>query len=83
MGGKVVGLRDVSYMNADESEFWATYGLEDGDIAVTRAAFEGADLWFERRLKDKIFMSGRLHDAILAAKVKVKFQFARARIVEM
>lgn len=81
VGGKVVGLRDVSYTKADGSEFWATYDLEDGDIAVTRAAFEGADLWFERRLKDKIFMSGRLHDAILAAKVKVKFQFAQARFI--
>ncbi len=63
-------------------ELWATYRLEDGDIAVTAAALGGADLWFERKLENKIFMSGRLHDAILAAKVKTKFQFAKAQIID-
>lgn len=62
-------------------ELWATYDLEDGDIALTVAALEGADLWHERKLENKLFMSGRLHDAILAAKVKVKFRFAKVRII--
>lgn len=66
----------------DGYELWATYKLEDGDIALTGAALEGADLWFERKLEDSIFMSGRLHDAILAAKVKTKFQFAKAQIID-
>lgn len=66
----------------DGYERWATYKLEDGDIALTGAALEGADLWFERKLENKIFMSGRLHDAILAAKVKTKFQFAKAQIID-
>lgn len=68
-------------VDRDGYELWATYDLEDGDIALTAAAFEGADLWHERKLQSRLFMSGRLHEAILAAKVKVKFQFARARIV--
>lgn len=42
----------------------------------------GADLWFEKKLMKKIFMSGRLHDAILAAKVKTNFHFAQARIID-
>jgi hypothetical protein len=66
----------------DGYELWATYKLEDGDIALTGAALEGADLWFERKLENKIFMSGRLHDAIIAAKVKTKFQFAKAQIID-
>jgi len=49
---------------------------------LTTAALEGADLWCERKLENRLFMSGRLHDAIQAAKVKVKFRFAKVRIVE-
>ena len=74
-------LRPRRTMNSDGYELWATYGLEDGDIALTAGAFEGADLWHERKLENKLFMSGRLHDAILAAKVKVKFRFAKVRII--
>lgn len=76
-------LRTRRTLERDGYELWATYDLVDGDIAVTRAAFEGADLWFERKLENRMFMSGRLHDAILAAKVKVKFQFAEGRVVKM
>ncbi len=65
----------------DGYDKWGAFNLADGDIAVTAAALEGPDLWFESKLRKKIFMSGRLHDAILAAKIKVNFQFARARIV--
>lgn len=74
-------LRPRRTVKDDGYELWATYKLLDGDIAVTPAALEGPDLWFERKLDNRLFMSGRLHDAILAAKVKVKFQFAQARIV--
>ncbi|MCQ9147741.1 hypothetical protein [Ochrobactrum sp. BTU2] len=80
-GEKVVGLRSRRTIEHDGYELWATYKLEDGDIAVTSAALEGADLWFERKLENKIFMSGRLHDAVVAAKAKTDFQFAQARIV--
>jgi len=65
----------------DGYDKWGAFNLEDGDIAATAAALEGPDLWMESKLRKKIFMSGRLHDAILAAKIKVNFQFARARIV--
>lgn len=75
-------LRPRRTIDKDGYELWATYDLEDGDLALTAAAFEGADLWHERKVENRLFMSGRLHDAILAAKVKVKFQFARARIIE-
>tara|TARA_R110002124_G_scaffold53247_1_gene152670 strand:+ start:2347 stop:3045 length:699 start_codon:yes stop_codon:yes gene_type:complete len=82
VGEKVVGFRSRRELERDGYELWAAYGLADGDIAVTREALEGADLWFERKLENQIFMSGRLHDAILAAKVKTKFDFARARIID-
>lgn len=65
----------------DGYDKWGASNLADGDIAVTTAALEGPDLWFESKLKKMILMSKRLHDAILAAKIKVNFQFSRARIL--
>lgn len=75
---KLYSLRTVA---ENGYELWATDDLEDGDIALTAAAFEGADLWHERKLERRLFMSGRLHDAVLAAKIKVKFRFAKVRII--
>ncbi|MGS4884835.1 hypothetical protein [Roseibium sp. MB-4] len=54
---------------------------KDNDIAVSVAGLEGPDLWVDPKLKSAIFMSGALHDAIEAAKLKIDFRFARARIV--
>jgi len=54
---------------------------EDGDIAVSASAVEGADLWVDPKLNSVIFMSGALHDAIEAAKLKIDFRFSKARIV--
>jgi hypothetical protein len=54
---------------------------KDGEIAVSASARVGADLWVDPKLSSAIFMSGALHDAIEAAKLKIDFRFARARIV--
>ncbi|WP_306146384.1 MULTISPECIES: hypothetical protein [unclassified Roseibium] len=63
-------------------ELWAgSITPEDGDVAVSTSALVGADLWVDPKLSGKIFMSGPLHDAIEAAKLKIDFRFARARIV--
>lgn len=53
----------------------------DGDIAVAASALEGADLWVDPKLKSAFFMSGALHDAIEAAKLKIDFRFSKARMV--
>jgi hypothetical protein len=52
---KLIPCRTVEQ---DGYELWKTYDLEDGDIALTAAAFEGADLWHERKLQRTLFMSG-------------------------
>ena len=63
-------------------EVWnAGYDLEDGDIAVSQAALAGADLWFEPRLREMIFMSGELVAAIRQARVNLDFSLAECRIV--
>ncbi len=64
-------------------ELWgAAIEPMDGDIAVASSALEGADLWIDPKLNGKIFMSGRLHDAIEAAKLKIDFRFSKARILQ-
>lgn len=52
-----------------------------GDIGVTPEALAGPDLWFEKNIYNRIVMSGRLHDAIVAARIKVDFRVARARVI--
>ncbi|MEM5585777.1 hypothetical protein WNZ15_25180 [Roseibium sp. AS2] len=63
-------------------ELWgAATEPADEDIAVASSAIEGADLWVDPKLNGKIFMSGRLHDAIEVAKLKIDFRFAKTRIL--
>lgn len=63
-------------------EVWnAKFGLEDGDIAVSTAALDGPDLWFEPRLRNKILLSGALVDAIKTARVKVDLSLTQCRVV--
>ncbi|WP_395174561.1 hypothetical protein [Roseibium alexandrii] len=63
-------------------ELWSgPIELKDGEIAVSASARVGADLWVDPKLSSVIFMSAPLHDAIEAAKLKIDFRFARARIV--
>jgi hypothetical protein len=64
-------------------ELWACYGnAEDDDIAVSAAACEGPDLWVEKKLHNKIFLSSRLHDALDQLNRKIDFRFARTRVLD-
>jgi hypothetical protein len=57
-------------------------GVKNGDVALTPAALDGADLWNEERIRSRIFMSDALITAIREAGVKVDFRLALCRIVE-
>jgi hypothetical protein len=75
------GVRLLGRNKKSGQELWAgSITPEDGDVAVSNSALVGADLWVDPKLSGKIFMSGPLHDAIEAAKLKIDFRFARARI---
>jgi hypothetical protein len=78
--------KNVSFFmtrKSDGAEVWNdNMGITDGDIAVTREALSGADLWVEKRLHDNIFMTGQLHDAILKAEPRIKYRFARVRVID-
>lgn len=59
-------------------ELWKdNMGVGDGDKAVRRAAPDGCGLWFEKKHEERIFMSGRLHDAIEATGTGVDFRFSQ------
>lgn len=63
---------------------WKTsFGIQDGDVAVSAAALEGADLWVEARMWQALFMSGALAEALSKAKLKkVDFRLKQCRVVE-
>ncbi|WP_420411463.1 imm11 family protein [Roseibium sp.] len=60
---------------------WRAIEPKGEDIAVSASALGGPDLWVDPKFSGKIFMSGRLHDAIEGAKLKIDFRFAKTRIV--
>ncbi len=63
-------------------EVWESdFGTYDDDVAVSAAAFDGPDIWFEPKLSGKIFMSDRLVKALRKAKVKVNFDLKKCRVV--
>jgi hypothetical protein len=55
---------------------------EDGQVALSSLALTGPDLWFENRMPQVIFMSGRLRDALKAEKLDGPFKFFKCRVVE-
>lgn len=57
-------------------------GLSDDDIALSSMATEGADIWIEKYVFSKLFLSGALVDALLAAKIDVDLGLAKCQLVE-
>ena len=56
--------------------------MEDGDVALARSAREGADIWVDPALRAKLFLSGKLVEALQAADVNVDMRLKKCRIVE-
>jgi hypothetical protein len=55
--------------------------LKDDDFAVSPAALEGSDLWGDEHLATAFFVSARLHDALVKARLDKPFEMYRCRIV--
>lgn len=53
---------------------------QDGDIALSRSALDGPDLWFEERIDSKIFMSDALAQAIIGIGMQDVFDLKECRI---
>lgn len=63
---------------------WSLNYLKDGDIAVSPAALEGADLWMCPYVKSRIFMSDRVVEALriaLSDSMFAAFMLSRCRVV--
>jgi hypothetical protein len=55
---------------------------EEGDVALSSAALDGSDLWFEEFVDNKIFMSDRLAQALVEIGMGDVFKLQECRIVE-
>ena len=55
---------------------------EDGDVALSLAALEGPELWFEPAIYNKIFMTDRLAEALIEIGMGDVFMLQECRIVE-
>jgi hypothetical protein len=80
---KSASLRQHYVERTTGKQIWTIgSGVKDGDIALTPAAQDGADLWNEERIRSRLFMSDALVTAIRKADVTIDFRLAQCRIVE-
>ena len=65
-----------------EQDWWFTrVDLRDDDIAVKQAAITGVDLWIDERVRYGVFFSGRLVDALRAAKLTRRLKLRTCRVI--
>jgi len=76
-------IRSLGIDHKTGEDLWkVSFGIQDGDVAVSAAALQGADLWVEARVHHKLFLHSELVEAIISAKPKkVKFDLRRCRVV--
>ena len=64
--------------------YWAINSWsEDGDVVVTPNCLQGADIWFDPVIYNKIFMSNALAQAIMDIGMGDVFKLQKCRIVEV
>lgn len=74
------GLREFSPMPDDP---WRKLPFKpaDGDLAVSRKALDGADVWVEKNLFQSVFVSAALGSTLKSAGLARAFRLAKARVV--
>lgn len=65
----------------DQPVWWQKPEVKDREIAVTRSALEGADLWTDIGLQMGFFVSDQLAKALREAKLATRFGLRSCRIV--
>lgn len=64
-------------------QYWKVNGwCKNGDVALSSAASNGPDLWFEETVYHKIFMKDALVRALAEIGMAEVFEFKECRIVE-
>lgn len=76
-----VNLRAHSPVPGDDWRKLANSPVDD-DVALSREALVGPDVWIENRLKQAVLLSGPLGDALAAAKFTKALRMTRVRILE-
>lgn len=74
------GLREFS-SNPNSPRRALPFKPADGDLAVSRKALEGADVWVEKNLFQSVFVSAALGNALRSAGLARAFRLAKARVV--
>ena len=64
-----------------KSTYHVPFGFSDDGVALSTAALNGADIWMERHVYGKLFLSGALVDALHAAQIDVDLRLAKCRVV--
>ena len=64
-----------------EGQYWPKGKVENGDIVVSCAALEGADLWIDPQLNAAFFLSHALGRALKAAKASKNFELYKCHLV--
>jgi hypothetical protein len=77
---KSLGLRPP-YEHPDEARRVLPDGRGNDQIAVSAAALEGPDMWYDPKMLRTTFMSGALHDALKDAKLDKLFKFYSCRVI--
>jgi hypothetical protein len=81
--GESTNVKELAVHHETGLTHWTIRYVSDGDVALSPAALDGADIWKCPRVSSCIFMSNRLVEALNAAAVKVDFRLHRCRIVEL
>lgn len=75
------GLRTGKYAPKPPTS-WMVSEPKDGEIAVSATVRSGSDVWFDQKLSNAVFLSGRLVQALKEAGFAKHFKPIRCRVVE-
>lgn len=71
----------VPHHQTGERALYINANVADGDIALSAAALDGADLWVEEGFRGNLWMSDRLVQALRAANFGFEWMLSQCRIV--
>ena len=65
----------------DKSVYDIGWSVADEEIALTNGAIKGADIWIDRFVWHRLFLSGQLVDALRVGKFAVELRLKKCRVV--
>lgn len=70
------------YIRNGEKGWFPNFVTKDGDVAVSRTALSGPDIWIDPDVGDAFFISDALAKALKKAKVDKGFFLSKCRVIE-